>query len=210
MRNSVIAQRINSLNQQAEPNEKTSPVNENKIEPPVPDLTLKTSPIKNIDKIKFSLESPSQIQQAIQIDPALSDLSPSDIDPVKFTSISPIIETKEVDNSKENTNCYQPQSQNEDFVKQNILENDIYDASISTSSSNDPEDEDSDDKFSTIKRSPHSKNNVSEGSGDGSVKEHGELSRQNTVIENVNYKGNGHTNGTSTPDRNNIFFNTLN
>lgn len=164
---------------------------------------LKTSPIKNIDKIKLSLESPSQIQQSIQM---VSDLSPSEINPVQFTSITPSNEPpipeikeepsaveKELNRSPNHTN-----PQNEDFIKQNILENDIFDSSVSTSSSNDLDDDDSDNKFSTIKRSPHSKNNVSD-SSDG--KEHGDLSRQNTVIENINYKdGNEHTNGNSTPD----------
>ena len=63
--------------------------------------------------------------------------------------------------------------QSEPMIKQNILENDMFDASYSSSNEND--DDDSDNKFSTIKRSPYSKNNE-------------ELSRQNTVIENVHYK----------------------
>lgn len=165
---------------------------------------MKTSPIKNIDKIKLSLESPSQIQQAI--DPTINDLSPSDINPVQFTSITPCNEqtTKEDTlatniNEDSNRSPNHTNPQNEDFIKQNILENDIYDTSLSTSS-NDLDDDDSDNKFSTIKRSPHSKNNISDGSADSSTKDQAELSRQNTVIENAIYKGNGHTNGSSTPD----------
>lgn len=66
------------------------------------------------------------------------------------------------------------------MIKQNILENDMFDASYSSSNEND--DDDSDNKYSTIKRSPYSKTNVTEET------ERSELSRQNTVIENVNYK----------------------
>lgn len=75
------------------------------------------------------------------------------------------------------------------MVKQNILENDMFDASYSSSNEND--DEDSDNKFSTIKRSPYSKNNIAEEAA------RGDLSRQNTVIENTNYKK---ENGSTTSD----------
>ncbi|XP_077297397.1 actin binding protein 1 [Arctopsyche grandis] len=186
---SIVSQRINNLTQQSESN--NSLLRNNEDSPP-----MKTSPIKNIDKIKLSLETPSQIQQSIQIDPAISDLSPSDVSPVQFTSVAPCKEetSEDVNRSPNHTN-----PQNEDFIKQNILDNDIYDTSLSTSS-NDFEDDDSDNKFSTIKRSPHSKNNISDGSGDSSAKDQGDASRQNTVIENVQYKDNGHTNGSSTPD----------
>lgn len=186
---SIVSQRINNLTQQSESN--NTLLRNNEDSPP-----MKTSPIKNIDKIKLSLETPSQIQQSIQIDPAISDLSPSDVNPVQFTSIAPCKEesSEDVNRSPNHTN-----PQNEDFIKQNILDNDIYDTSLSTSS-NDFEDDDSDNKFSTIKRSPHSKNNISDGSGDSSAKDQGDASRQNTVIENVQYKDNGHTNGSSTPD----------
>ncbi|VVC91043.1 unnamed protein product [Leptidea sinapis] len=116
----------------------------------------KTSPLKNIDKIKMSLESPSQIQYEPIIDP--TDLSPSsETEPSSFTAIG-----------------YSDLKQCEPMIKQNILDNDIFDASYSSSNEND--DDDSDNKFSTIKRSPYSKSSENE------------LSRQNTVIENVHYK----------------------
>ncbi|RVE50602.1 hypothetical protein evm_004726 [Chilo suppressalis] len=182
VRSSVIAQRINTFtqaqNQSPQPNSPIkSPV---KLEPkPLqqeePEEQPKTSPLKNIDKIKLSLESPSQIQYEPIIDPS-ADLSPStETEPSSFSAIN-------YSESKQNDNNYREietdLKQSEPMIKQNILENDMFDASYSSSNEND--DDDSDNKFSTIKRSPYSKNNIAE--------EGKELSRQNTVIENVNYK----------------------
>ncbi|XP_045495989.1 drebrin-like protein B isoform X2 [Colias croceus] len=136
----------------------------------------KTSPLKNIDKIKMSLETPSQIQYEPIIDPSV-DLSPStENEPSSFSAIN---YTEYQD--------YRDLKQCEPMIKQNILENDIFDTSYSSSNEND--DDDSDNKFSTIKRSPYSKNNDAE------------LSRQNTVIENVNYKKeNGNTHEDVSPE----------
>ncbi|CAH2091448.1 unnamed protein product [Euphydryas editha] len=150
------------------PNNDSTPEVTNKTLTEEPRDQLKTSPLKNIDKIKMSLESPSQIQHE-----PIIDLSPSaENAPGPFP-----------------VSCdYRPDfnetdlKQSEPMIKQNILENDMFDASYSSSNEND--DDDSDNKFSTIKRSPYSKN------GDNR-----ELSRQNTVIENVNYKK---ENGTTT------------
>ncbi|CAG5037795.1 unnamed protein product [Parnassius apollo] len=149
VRGSVIAQRINTFSQSTSPQPTTPVKSPTKLEKTTlqeptneePNDQLKTSPLKNIDKIKMSLESPSQIQ---------------------YESI--IVKSEPV-------------------IKQNILENDMFDASYSSSSEND--DDDSDNKFSTIKRSPYTKNTDAKS----------ELSRQNTVIENVNYKK---ENGTTT------------
>lgn len=122
-----------------------------------------TSPLKNIDKINMSLETPSQIQYEPIIDPTV-DLSPStENEPSSFSAVN---YTEYLD--------YRDLKQCEPMIKQNILENDIFDPAYSSSNEND--DDDSDNKFSTIKRSPYSKNSDAE------------LSRQNTVIENVNYK----------------------
>ncbi|XP_041986594.1 drebrin-like protein isoform X2 [Aricia agestis] len=169
VRSSVVSQRINSFSQNLSPSSPTHPprspekstIKETTSEPP------KTSPLKNIDKIKMSLETPSQIQYEPIIDP--TDLSPSTEEP----SFSEYAEQnyRELD-----------MKQSEPMIKQNILENDMFDASYSSSNEND--DDDSDNKFSTIKRSPYSKKEE-------------ELSRQNTVIENVNYKK---ENGTSVED----------
>ncbi|XP_045767048.1 drebrin-like protein B [Maniola jurtina] len=199
VRSSVIAQRINTFSQNTSqptsPNHIKSPLTPTQTTPtestpsfpePVkqeekstlPEEQIdqrKTSPLKNIDKIKMSLESPSQIQYEPIIDPA--DLSPStETEPTSFASI----------NYTEYNENYRDLDlkQSEPMIKQNILENDMFDASYSSSNEND--DEDSDNKFSTIKRSPYSKNT-----------EEKELSRQNTVIENVNYKK---ENGTTTLD----------
>ncbi|XP_052741852.1 drebrin-like protein isoform X2 [Bicyclus anynana] len=196
VRSSVIAQRINTFSQntsqpsspshikspdtpthtpvspettQTKPIEKTT-LTEQQIEQP------KTSPLKNIDKIKMSLESPSQIQYDPIIDPS-ADLSPStETEPTSFASV----------NYSEYHENYRDMDvkQSEPMIKQNILENDMFDASYSSSNEND--DDDSDNKFSTIKRSPYSKNTDDR-----------ELSRQNTVIENVNFKK---ENGTTTLD----------
>lgn len=159
---------------QPTPTESTKPVEKSTLSEEQPDQP-KTSPLKNIDKIKMSLESPSQIQYEPIIDPA--DLSPStETEPSSFASI----------NYSEYHENYRDLDlkQSEPMIKQNILENDMFDASYSSSNEND--DDDSDNKFSTIKRSPYSKNT-----------DERELSRQNTVIENVNYKK---ENGTTTLD----------
>ncbi|KAI5644189.1 cofilin/tropomyosin-type actin-binding protein domain-containing protein [Phthorimaea operculella] len=188
VRSSVIAQRINAFNQPQQPPQPTSPVKS----PSKPNMTLqdtpteqpKTSPLKNIDKIKMSLESPSQIQYEPIIDPA--DLSPStEHVPDSFSAIN-YTEEKQYRDIQDHTD-----NQSEPMIKQNILENDMFDASYSSSNEND--DDDSDNKFSTIKRSPYSKNNIAEESEKEKV-----LSRQNTVIENVNFKK--ETNGSSTID----------
>ncbi|KAJ0178479.1 hypothetical protein K1T71_006302 [Dendrolimus kikuchii] len=187
VRSSVIAQRINTFSQQTQPQQPPSPVKspvklEPKLQPEEPKEPLKTSPLKNIDKIKMSLESPSQIQYEPIIDPA--DLSPStDNEPSSFSAIN-YSELKTNDSYRE----IEPMKQSEPMIKQNILENDMFDASYSSSNEND--DDDSDNKFSTIKRSPYSKNNMADN-------ERSELSRQNTVIENVNYKK---ENGTASED----------
>ncbi|XP_063535381.1 drebrin-like protein [Cydia strobilella] len=187
VRSSVIAQRINTFTQpQPTSLPPLSPSNRSphKITPTEPQEP-KTSPLKNIDKIKMSLETPSQIQYEPIIDPTV-DLSPStENDPTSFSAIN-YAELKE--------NEYRPIAdslkQSEPMIKQNILENDMFDASYSSSNEND--DDDSDNKFSTIKRSPYTKNNIAEENGKA------ELSRQNTVIENVNYKK--EANGTNTSD----------
>ncbi|OWR47474.1 hypothetical protein KGM_214804 [Danaus plexippus plexippus] len=163
IRSSVIAQRINTFSQntsQTTPRPKTPPAKQetdtlgDEHQPPA-----KTSPLKNIDKIKMCLESPSQIQHEPIIDP--TDLSPSaENQPGSFSAVSYTEYNK----------------QSEPIIKQNILDNEMFDAYYS---SNENDDEDSDNKFSTIKRSPYTKN------GDR------ELSRQDTVIENVRYKENG-------------------
>ncbi|XP_028169123.1 drebrin-like protein [Ostrinia furnacalis] len=189
IRSSVIAQRINTFSQQHNP----SPQPPSPAKPPLklepkppqeePQEQPKTSPMKNIDKIKLSLESPSQIQYEPIIDPSV-DLSPStETEPSSFSAIN-YAECK--DNSYRDIEPDLKQS--EPMIKQNILENDMFDASYSSSNEND--DDDSDNKFSTIKRSPYSKNNIA---GENER----ELSRQNTVIENVNYKK---ENGTTTLD----------
>ncbi|CAK1550639.1 unnamed protein product [Leptosia nina] len=210
VRSSVIAQRINAFSQNtsqpsspihapksptiekpAEPNNVTTEL------PPIPPTTdktidkpesqklqedtteqAKTSPLKNIDKIKMSLETPSQIQYEPIIDPTV-DLSPStENEPSSFSAVN----YTEYQDFRDLKQC-------EPMIKQNILENDIFDASYSSSNEND--DDDSDNKFSTIKRSPYSKNNDAE------------LSRQNTVIENVNYKKeNGATHEDISPEGN--------
>ncbi|XP_050351976.1 drebrin-like protein B [Nymphalis io] len=207
VRSSVIAQRINTFSQNtsqpASPSHPKSPpasVTTNPVVPtsiPIaaannavpmteeetiqallaeePQDQLKTSPLKNIDKIKMSLESPSQIQYEPIIDPA--DLSPSTEN--EAGSFSAIGYSEYQENCKDTG-----LKQSEPMIKQNILENDMFDASYSSSNEND--DDDSDNKFSTIKRSPYSKN-----------ADERELSRQNTVIENVNYKK---ENGTTTLD----------
>lgn len=187
VRSSVIAQRINTFTQAQNPPQPSSPVKSPiKLEPkPLeePQEQPKTSPMKNIDKIKLSLESPSQIQYEPIIDPSV-DLSPStETEPSSFSAIN--FEYKENDNTYRDIEPDLKQS--EPMIKQNILENDMFDASYSSSNEND--DDDSDNKFSTIKRSPYSKNNIAE------ENERSELSRQNTVIENVNYKK---ENGTTT------------
>ncbi|CAH2265713.1 drebrin-like protein B [Pararge aegeria] len=193
VRSSVIAQRINTFSQNtsqpSSPSHIKSPVTPTQIAAPTtPDSTPnepagqstlseeqtqqpKTSPLKNIDKIKMSLERPSQIQYDPIIDPA--DLSPStETEPTAF---APVYHENYRDLDLK---------QSEPMIKQNILENDMFDASYSSSNEND--DDDSDNKFSTIKRSPYSKNT-----------DERELSRQNTVIENVNFKK---ENGTTTLD----------
>lgn len=147
----------------------------------------KTSPLKNIDKIKSSLESPSQIQYEPIIDPSV-DLSPSSDEPSSFSAI----DYSEYGQSEAYRDIEGKQS--EPMIKQNILENDMFDASYSSSNEND--DDDSDNKFSTIKRSPYSKNNIV---GENER----ELTRQNTVIENVNYKK--EQNGTTLDGEWNIF-----
>lgn len=131
----------------------------------------------------MSLESPSQIQYEPIIDP--TDLSPStENEAGSFSAIN----YGEYNENKDLYRNIDPEvmKQSEPMIRQNILENDMFDANYS--SSNDNDDDDSDNKFSTIKRSPYSKNNVTE-------EDKGELSRQNTVIENVNYKK--EPNGTS-------------
>ncbi|XP_046968610.1 drebrin-like protein B [Vanessa cardui] len=224
VRSSVIAQRINTFSQNT--SQPASPIHPKTLPAPVttspeapiesskpvpmteeetiqallaeePQDQMKTSPLKNIDKIKMSLESPSQIQYEPIIDPA--DLSPSTEN--ESGSFSAVAYSEYQENSKDTGLKYQENSkdtglkyqenikdtglkQSEAMIKQNILENDMFDASYSSSNEND--DDDSDNKFSTIKRSPYSKN----------VDER-ELSRQNTVIENVNYKK---ENGTTTLD----------
>ncbi|XP_047026501.1 drebrin-like protein [Helicoverpa zea] len=187
VRSSVIAQRINTFTQAQSP--QPSPIKSpTKLEPktiPIPETEdeepPKTSPLKNIDKIKMSLESPSQIQYEPIIDPA--DLSPSTENESRSFSAVNYAETKE--------NAYRDiePKQSEPMIKQNILENDMFDASYSSSNEND--DDDSDNKFSTIKRSPYSKNNIAD-------ENERELTRQNTVIENVNFKK--ETNGTTLDD----------
>ncbi|CAH4028876.1 unnamed protein product [Pieris brassicae] len=193
VRSSVIAQRINAFSQntsqpsspihtpksptQLEAKDNTTPIEKSPTgKPPTPateKLSIdkeeatdsqedQKSPLKNIDKIKMSLETPSQIQYEPIIDP--TDLSPStENEPSSFSSVN---YTEYLD--------YRDLKQCEPMIKQNILENDIFDPAYSSSNEND--DDDSDNKFSTIKRSPYSKNSDAE------------LSRQNTVIENVNYK----------------------
>ncbi|KAH9645492.1 hypothetical protein HF086_017404 [Spodoptera exigua] len=183
VRSSVIAQRINTFTQAQSP--QSSPIKSpTKLEPkPIPETEEqpKTSPLKNIDKIKMSLESPSQIQYEPIIDPA--DLSPStENDPGSFSAIN-YAETKQENSYRD----IEPLKQSEPMIKQNILENDMFDASYSSSNEND--DDDSDNKFSTIKRSPYSKNNIADDN------DRTELTRQNTVIENVNFKKD--TNGTT-------------
>ncbi|KAG6461862.1 drebrin-like protein [Manduca sexta] len=186
-RSSVIAQRINTFSQAQSP-QPTSPVKTpTKLEPKAPEQEQpKTSPLKNIDKIKMSLESPSQIQYEPIIDP--SDLSPStDNEPSSFSAINYSEYVQNENNYREIATDALKQS--EPMIKQNILENDMFDASYSSSNEND--DDDSDNKFSTIKRSPYSKNNMAD-------EQDRELSRQNTVIENVNYKK--ESNGTTLDD----------
>ncbi|CAF4865053.1 unnamed protein product [Pieris macdunnoughi] len=194
VRSSVIAQRINAFSQntsqpsspihtpksptQLEAKDNITPIEKSPTgKPPTPateKLSIdkeeatdslqegQKSPLKNIDKITMSLETPSQIQYEPIIDP--TDLSPStENEPSSFSSVN---YTEYLD--------YRDLKQCEPMIKQNILENDIFDPAYSSSNEND--DDDSDNKFSTIKRSPYSKNNDAE------------LSRQNTVIENVNYK----------------------
>lgn len=137
----------------------------------------------------MSLETPSQIQYEPIIDP-FADLSPStENEPSSFSAIN-----YAEYNDENNYRDIDTLKQSEPMIKQNILENDMFDASYSSSNEND--DDDSDNKFSTIKRSPYSKNNV------GDENERSELSRQNTVIENVNYKK--EQNGTSLDGK--IFF----
>lgn len=186
IRSSVIAQRINTFSQaqNASPTPTSPPVQSpSKVETKStlheePVEQTKTSPLKNIDKIKMSLESPSQIQYEPIIDPS-ADLSPStENEPGSFSAIN----YSEYEQNENNYRDIDGDSlkQSEPMIKQNILENDMFDASYSSSNEND--DDDSDNKFSTIKRSPYSKNNIAE------ENERSELSRQNTVIENVNYK----------------------
>ncbi|CAK1586456.1 unnamed protein product [Parnassius mnemosyne] len=188
VRGSVIAQRINTFSQSTSPQPTTPVKSPTKLEKTTlqeptneePNDQLKTSPLKNIDKIKMSLESPSQIQYEPIIDPSV-DLSPStENEPSSFSAIN---------YSEYNETTYRDiegnLQQSEPMIKQNILENDMFDASYSSSNEND--DDDSDNKFSTIKRSPYTKNTDAKS----------ELSRQNTVIENVNYKK---ENGTTTLD----------
>ncbi|CAG4939365.1 unnamed protein product [Parnassius apollo] len=188
VRGSVIAQRINTFSQSTSPQPTTPVKSPTKLEKTTlqeptneePNDQLKTSPLKNIDKIKMSLESPSQIQYEPIIDPSV-DLSPStENEPSSFSAIN---------YSEYNETTYRDikgnLQQSEPMIKQNILENDMFDASYSSSNEND--DDDSDNKFSTIKRSPYTKNTDAKS----------DLSRQNTVIENVNYKK---ENGTTTLD----------
>ncbi|KAJ2944121.1 hypothetical protein O0L34_g18087 [Tuta absoluta] len=184
VRSSVIAQRINAFSQPQQPPQPTSPVKSptklNMTLQDTPTEQPKTSPLKNIDKIKMSLESPSQIQYEPIIDPA--DLSPStDIVPDSLSAIS-------YSEQKEYRDIH---DQSEPMIKQNILENDMFDASYSSSNEND--DDDSDNKFSTIKRSPYTRSGAQQHSGNDTL-----LSRQDTVIENVNYKKD--TNGSSAID----------
>lgn len=175
----MIAQRINTFTQAQSP-QPVSPIKSpTKLEPPAKSIPeteeqTSTSPLKNIDKIKMSLETPSQIQYEPIIDPA--DLSPStENEPSSFSAVA------YTEFNQENSyRDIEPLKQSEPMIKQNILENDMFDASYSSSNEND--DDDSDNKFSTIKRSPYSKNNVAD------ERERSELSRQNTVIENVNFK----------------------
>lgn len=210
IRSSVVAQRINSLTQsQSQPAKPT-------LQQPEEPEPAKTSPIRNIDKIKMSLESPSQIQYEPIFDPlSVGDLSPStETEPSSFSSVitSSYSERSQIEQDSDIIKAEpayrdikippaDPDTsptkepvvslvQSEPIIKQNILENDMFDASYS-SSSNDNDDDDSDNKFSTIKRSPYSKTSPAEGTA-----ERGELSRQNTVIENVNFKKE-HTNGTN-------------
>ncbi|GBP37826.1 Drebrin-like protein [Eumeta japonica] len=198
VRSSVIAQRINSLTQQAQSQTPTSLpppspikssivpntlVTEEKTLQQLPSEQQKTSPIRNIDKIKMSLESPSQIQYEPIIDPS-ADLSPStETEPGSFSAINYSecsLNEKEKHEFRDIETNEHNLKQSEPMIKQNILENDMFDTSYSSGNEND--DDDSDSKFSTIKRSPYSKNNIAEEA------EKGELSRQNTVIENENYK----------------------
>ncbi|CAH0584077.1 unnamed protein product [Chrysodeixis includens] len=189
VRSSVIAQRINTFTQAQSP-QPVSPIKSpTKLEPPAKSAPeteeqTSTSPLKNIDKIKMSLETPSQIQYEPIIDPA--DLSPStENEPTSFSAVA------YTEYNQENSyRDIEPLKQSEPMIKQNILENDMFDASYSSSNEND--DDDSDNKFSTIKRSPYSKNNVAD------ERERSELSRQNTVIENVNFKK--ELNGTTLED----------
>ncbi|KPJ02122.1 PREDICTED: drebrin-like protein [Papilio xuthus] len=180
VRSSVIAQRINTFSQNTSPQPPTSPIKsptKTLEEPKTEESESKTSPLKNIDKIKMSLERPSQIQYEPIIDPSV-DLSPStDNENSSFSAI----------NYAEYNETYKDEvlKQSEPMIKQNILENDMFDASYSSSNEND--DDDSDNKFSTIKRSPYTKD----------TEARSELSRQNTVIENVHYKK---ENGTTTLD----------
>ncbi|CAH2039876.1 unnamed protein product, partial [Iphiclides podalirius] len=220
LRSSVIAQRINTFTQSGSAASRTEPAT---LKRPSPEPEQpKTSPLKNIDKIKLSLESPSQIQHE-----PLIDLSPSE--PDSFTGFErdgnskgpsvgagqsepPSLERdansrghsagavqSEPPNLERDTNSRDPSvgagqseppglssperdantrepnagaGQSEPLIRQNILEDDLFDASYCSSNEND--DEDSDNKFSTIKRSPYTRS--------------GELGRQDTVIENVNYK----------------------
>lgn len=188
IRSSVIAQRINTFTQNQSP--QASPIKSpTKLDPkpiPIPEAEEqpKTSPLKNIDKIKMSLESPSQIQYEPIIDPA--DLSPSTENEASSFSAINYAETKQENSYRD----IEPLKQSEPMIKQNILENDMFDASYSSSNEND--DDDSDNKFSTIKRSPYSKNNIADDN------DRTELTRQNTVIENVNFKK--ESNGTTLDD----------
>ncbi|KOB72958.1 Uncharacterized protein OBRU01_11590, partial [Operophtera brumata] len=185
-RSSVIAQRINTFSQNPLPTSHptpTSPIKSPIQLEPTTSEEPKTSPLKNIDKIKMSLETPSQIQYEPIIDPSV-DLSPStENEPISFSDIN-YSEYRQSEAYRD----IEDLKQSEPMIKQNILENDMFDASYSSSNEND--DEDSDNKFSTIKRSPYSKNNI--------AGENEKLSRQNTVIENVNYKK--EQNGTTLDD----------
>lgn len=191
VRSSVIAQRINTFTRGQSP-QPVSPVKApTKLDTNIPEVggQPETSPLKNIDKIKMSLESPSQIQYEPIIDP--SDLSPStDVEPASFGDVT-YAECKRDDSYRDIGTDSSKQS--EPMIKQNILENDMFDAAYSSSNEND--DDDSDNKFSTIKRSPYSKSSAAEDTGK-------ELSRQNTVIENVNYKkeANGTLNEDASPE----------
>ncbi|XP_013134504.1 PREDICTED: drebrin-like protein [Papilio polytes] len=175
VRSSVIAQRINTFSQNAQSYTSIKSPTKTLEQPKPEENESKTSPLKNIDKIKMSLERPSQIQYEPIIDPSV-DLSPSTEEPSSFSAIN-YSEYNEYNN--------EVLKQSEPMIKQNILENDMFDASYSSSNEND--DDDSDNKFSTIKRSPYTKD----------TEARSELSRQNTVIENVHYKK---ENGTTTLD----------